>query len=260
MTRPWEVYWQARPALALATGLTPEGDISSGTAFHVGDGYFITAAHLAGLKEFAIAPEDHAGDAVTVRAIFRSDYGADTTVIETDYAGQTYLDLGSNWDDIGADTLIGAPILMLGYPPIPRADGPVLVAAPGHIGAIISRYDGVRHLHYITSTTSRGGFSGGPVIATWGRDHRPWVIAVHVESLIRDDQPREIGFAAAISIEAAWNILDSHHIRCGGIRWLEELEAQRSSAAGFHGVVGQLWESVRRHRLSPRHKSQYPRI
>jgi Trypsin-like peptidase domain len=225
-TRPWDLYQIARPALALVTGLTPDGDVVSGTAFHVGNGYFVTAAHLAALSEFAIQPEERMSERVEVRAVFRSDYGADVAIVETDFGEAEHLDLGSNWDDVGPDTLVGSPILLLGYPPIPRADGPVLVAAPGHIAAIISRYDGVGHLHYITSTTARGGFSGGPVIAGWGRERQPWVMAVHVESLLRDDQPRELGFAAAVSIEAAWNILDKHQIQCAGTAWLAKIEGQ----------------------------------
>lgn len=218
-TWPWKLVERVRPAMAVATGMTSDGDETNGTAFHIGDGYFVTARHVAEL--FGLRLRMESGSTPLVLEIHSSISGADVSVIRTDGIASTYLDLGSNWDDVGPDGLIGAPVLLMGYPPIPKADRAVCVVAPGHLSAIIDRYDGVDHCHYITSVAPRGGFSGAPLIAAWD-ENEPWVMAVFVESLAANNQAPDNGFGAALSIDPVWRILEERNIRCAGIRWIEE--------------------------------------
>jgi hypothetical protein len=115
--------------------------------------------------------------------------------------------LGSHLDDwINDSDFYLAPVLIMGYPPIPFSSSPRLVAVAGEVNAVIDRYD-LRHPHFIVSPLPRGGFSGGPAIVDW-----EFSLGV-VSQDLRTDSASEPGFTAVISVEPLWVLLDVHGIR-----------------------------------------------
>lgn len=101
-------------------------------------------------------------------------------------------------------------VLVMGYPPIPLSQGPVLVAVQGEINAIVDKYCGP-HPHFVISSIPRGGFSGGPVISEY-----KFLLGIFVESLLDADQPVELGFASVLSIEPLLVLLQENGIYIHG--------------------------------------------
>ncbi|MFW6098671.1 MAG: hypothetical protein ACOC7Q_01940, partial [bacterium] len=63
-----------KPALVRITVQTPVGDLSTGTAFHIGDGWLVTAAHV--LRDGVVQEvvSEHASVPLTVQSvIFNKD-------------------------------------------------------------------------------------------------------------------------------------------------------------------------------------------
>ncbi len=54
-----------------------------------------------------------------------------------------------------------------------------------------------KHVHFVLSAMPRGGFSGGLVLA-----EQEYVLGVVTDSLLVNDQARELGFFTALSVEA----------------------------------------------------------
>jgi len=97
---------------------------------------------------------------------------------------------------------------MLGYPPIPLSPGPTLVAAAGHVNAVIDPYVGSRHPLFVVSPTPRGGFSGGPVLAR----SNGWLLGVTTSTLLRGPLEVELGYSAVLTVEPLWNLLAENQI------------------------------------------------
>lgn len=72
--------------------------------------------------------------------------------------------LGGYLDDWIGDAIVLMPVLMLGFPPVPTARKPLLLAVTGEVNAVVDRYT-TPYVHFVVSSPARGGFSGGgPVI------------------------------------------------------------------------------------------------
>jgi hypothetical protein len=225
-----------KPALARVTVQTATGDLSTGTAFHIGDGWLVTAAHV--LKEGAvqeIVAEQHATPLSVQSVIFNSDDRIDLALMKTDLDLSHYLhmttihgapegfiqtdhiEIGGHLDDWLGDELVLSKVLLMGYPPIPFSQHAVLLASEGEVNAVIDKYIGP-HPHFIISCPARGGFSGGPVLSEYG-----FLLGVLTESLVTNDKAAETGYSSAISVEPLLAMLHDNGIYPGKNR--ETIEA-----------------------------------
>ena len=86
--------------------------------------------------------------------------------------------------------------IVLGYPPVPLVNEPVLIAARAEINAfVVPRHS--RYVHFILSATPRGGFSGGVAIMESGE-----ALGLVTSSFLENNLPEQNGFFAVLSIEA----------------------------------------------------------
>ncbi|WP_412148067.1 S1 family peptidase [Curtobacterium flaccumfaciens] len=180
------------------------GDVHIGTAFHIGDGFLVTAAHVLADHEITNVVLG-AGVALSViHSAFQSPLD-DIALLSTNFTlnrdNFEGIELGGHLDDWIDDSFILQPTLMMGYPPIPMTRSGTLVASTGEVNAVVDRYD-QRGAHFIISSTARGGFSGGPVL--WGGV----LLGVVTSSLQRHDVSAEPGYTAAISVEAVLDLLE----------------------------------------------------
>lgn len=218
-----EVYLRAAGGVAFVAVTDAKGDAGIGSAFHIGQGIFLTARHvvedvmideIATTKSARLAVED-SGHPVAPRrlplvdgpyfgaddldvAVFRVDLGGTPLPVVT-VSGHTDYDLGEN-------DLVLSDVLVIGYPPIPFTTIPFQVVTLGQINAVVH----VRHssaLHFIASAMARGGFSGGPVLDQEGR-----AVALVTESLGQDGAPAETGYMSLLSIAPAVDLASE---KCG---------------------------------------------
>ena len=212
-----ETYTRAAGAVAFVTIIDRNGDEGIGSAFHIGQGVFITARHVIdGVKVKEIATtksarlsEKTGGKAIPPRRL---------EIVEGPYFGPDGLDLAVFRVDLGEaplpaitvsqhtdaslseNDLVLSDILVIGYPPIPFTTLPSQVVTLGQINAVVR----VRHspvLHFIASATARGGFSGGVAL-----DQSGTALALVTESLGRDGMPVETGYMSLLSIEPAVDV------------------------------------------------------
>lgn len=225
------LYQSYKRALARVTVQTMAGDLSTGTAFHIGNGWLVTAAHV--LKEGTvqeIVSEQHATPLNVESVIFNSDDRIDLALMKTDldlshYLHKTtihgapegfiqtdHIEIGGHLDDWLGDELVLSKVLVMGYPPIPFSQQAVLLASEGEVNAVIDKYIG-RHPHFVISCPARGGFSGGPVLSEYG-----FLLGVLTESLVTNDKAAETGYSCAISVEPLLSMLHDNGIYPGNNR------------------------------------------
>lgn len=209
-----ESYLRAAGAVAFIAVIDAHGNEGIGSAFHIGNGVFVTARHVVdrvAIKEvattksaplsqegggkvlpprrFEIVAGPHFGPDNLDVAVFRVELGdAPLPAIKvsqhTDYS-------------INENDFVLFDILVIGYPPIPFTTVPHQVAALGHINAVVH----VHHspaLHFIASATARGGFSGGVAL-----DGSGTAVGLVTESLGRPEAPVEAGYMSLLSISSA---------------------------------------------------------
>lgn len=203
------------------------GTQSIGTAFHVGEGVFVTARHVVDQKSIvSIATTEKAirtvqelegarqietvnwpGKGKIVRGpLFHPDKSIDVAALIVEGINAPVIQLGGHLDDWLGTELVLRPVLILGYPPIPFSKEPILVAATGEVNAIIDKYTG-GHPHFVLSTMARGGFSGGLALTDFGE-----ALGVITESLGLADQPSELGYLSVLSVEPIYVCLGHHKI------------------------------------------------
>ena len=199
---------------------------SIGTAFHIGDGYLVTARHVVEGRKIVNLLTSHASVTISsIRQIYPSDQNVDLALLCSDFSLDHYMNqtkimisgqevekidhllLGGHLDDFIDDGLVLLPIIVFGHPLIPLSPGPVLVAARGEINAVVDTYIGSPHPLFVISPLARAGFSGGPVILG-----ESYVLGVVTSSLLRDEAPAEVGFHAALTVEPIWNLLFENRI------------------------------------------------
>jgi hypothetical protein len=205
-------YLRAAGAVAFVAVINAEGVEGIGSAFHIGEGIFITARHVVDgvtVQEVATTKSAHlveetGGQAMPPRRLTIIDgphFGPDdldVAVFRVDLGGAPLpaLTLSAHTDyGLGENDLVLSDILVVGYPPIPFTTIPCQVATLGQINAVVR----VRHssaLHFIASATARGGFSGGPVLDVSGT-----AVALVTESLGRGGEPVETGYMSLLSID-----------------------------------------------------------
>jgi hypothetical protein len=205
------------------------GDLANGAAFHIGDGYLVTARHVIehGTVEL-VEPEQATPHSVTIaRSFVPDDPRIDLAVLETDFSLEhfmhkttiieghyerpktDFIPLGGHLDDWIGDELLLSGVLAMGYPRIPLSSRTQLIASLGQVNGVIDRYD-EPHVHFVISTLGRGGFSGGPVISEFG-----FLLGVATGLLVDDPDNPNAGLPAALSIEPLLNLLDENGIYPG---------------------------------------------
>jgi len=210
----------------------PNGNESIGTAFHVGEGVFVTARHVVeGNKILEIAntisrgffdPSDSSfienenssfrelrpsKGKLVKGPLFHPNCSVDIAALVVEGLNCATIPLGSHLDDwINDEAFSLAEVLVMGYPPIPFSKEPKLIVTRAEVNAIIDKYTG-GHPHFIVSSIARGGFSGGPCLIEWD-----FTLGVVTESLVEGDSSPESGYMAVVSIEPVFVCLSHHGI------------------------------------------------
>lgn len=208
------LYQSYKYSMVRITVKTELGDLSNGSAFHIGDGWLVTAAHVVnGGKIEEIVSEYCSQDLEIEKIICHRDQRIDLAILKTNldlnhYLTKTtihgapegfvqtdHIKIGGHLDDWIGDELVLSKVLLMGYPPIPFSSGPVLLASEGEVNAVVDKYNGP-HPHFVISNMGRGGYSGGPVLSEFG-----FLLGVLTESLVVNNQSEELGYSSAISVE-----------------------------------------------------------
>jgi hypothetical protein len=196
-----------------------------GAGFHIGDSWIVTARHVVDSRRIVgLEPHRYATCTRVERIIFPSDPKEDVALMLTDFSLEDYMSpmvrfnpprekydhvpLGSHLSDWIGDELVLSDVLIMGYPPIPTAGHPTLVAVKGEVNAIVDSYLGpAGQPFFVTSPIPRGGFSGGPVISEYD-----FLLGVQTDSFMTADQVPELGFGAALTVEPLWGLLFDNEI------------------------------------------------
>lgn len=215
------------------------GGIGIGSAFHVGEGVFVTARHVVenftireiGSTETRHVPVEESeasgasvvenGTARPVHTVrnevlrlrrgpfFHPDDSVDVAVFQVeDIDSRTpVVRLGSHLDDwLGESDFVLTEAVILGYPQIPKAKRPNLVGTRAEVSAMIDRYD-APHVHFVLSAMARGGFSGGLVLSEYG-----YALGMVTSSLLSGDYSAELGYMTAVGVEPLYVCLAEHRM------------------------------------------------
>jgi hypothetical protein len=236
-----EIFMKYCAAMAYIEVELPNGDRSIGSAFHVGEGVFVTAKHVVeGNKILEVASTDHVyvplsgeeaenastfvvqGDEripshLVSNGILEIDRGpfldanddvdiAVFRVREID-SHTPFVRLGSHLDDwLGHGDFVLSEAIVLGYPPIPMTREPVLIGTSAEVNAQVDLFDS-SNVHFILSTMPRGGFSGGLAYSEYG-----FALGVVTRSLTSDHSPLELGFLTVVGIEPIYGCLADNYL------------------------------------------------
>lgn len=235
---PRQLYESYAAAVAYLAVRKPDGTDSIGSAFHIGEGVFLTARHVVDgnaivevattVNRFEPEPSQHPRDdgSLTVLRwfepgpgrivsgpLFHPDPSVDVAALKVEGIECPAIPLGSHLDDwFSGPEFVLNDVLVLGYPPIPTSKDPVLNAARGEVNAVVDRYTG-KHPHFVVSTTARGGYSGGPCLSEWD-----YALGLVTESLVVEGQPTELGYLAVLSVEPLFVCLQHHGIAPKALR------------------------------------------
>lgn len=193
------------------------GDKGIGTCFHVGDGIFVTARHvIEGRSNISIgfdtAYPPHEATTIIDGPHFHPNPGVDVACFRANYCPRTYITLGGHLDDFMAhhDFLLYR-VLIMGFPPIPLARAPFLVATVGEVNAVVDLCIG-RHPRFIVSSMARGGFSGGPAIIAYdelNEDAGSAALGLVTESLVANSSTVENGYLSVLTVEPIFVCLEN---------------------------------------------------
>lgn len=214
----------------------PSGDEGIGTAFHVGEGVYLTARHVLEDNEvLSVVPYGrgwifrdelveesptgtmlngeipiwsmrHENPHVLRGPFFHNDDAIDVAAFVMGGIDRNTpaMALGFHYDDwiVDEDWLLTKGIVF-GYPPVPTAKDPIQLAATVEVNGVVDTYRD-RYVRFVVSGPSRGGFSGGPVF-----HERGFVLGMVIESLEQFGKP-EPGFFTILSIEPLHEVLEQH--------------------------------------------------
>lgn len=231
-----------RGCVAFVETVDAHGATGIGTCFHVGDGVFVTARHVVeGMESIKVGFDDDAvaqqlvtrsiNDDFKIHGMFQGDhnyaavkviggplYHSDSTVDVACFKvaphPAEFIPLGGHLDDyLGQYELVLYRTLVMGYPPIPLAKRPVLVASVGEVNALTDLYVGCKHPHFVVSTVARGGFSGGPVLVAYN-EYNPEggtaVLGLVTQSLTENHKAPEHGYMAVLTVEPIYACLEQN--------------------------------------------------
>lgn len=207
-------------------------DLAIGSAFHVGEGVFVTARHVVegrAIQEvrmtetFNVEPTEE--EAATVKAFtvhgpiynvnngvinitagpyFHEDPRVDVAAFEASEIDPRtpVVPLGTHLDEyLGPSDFILTEAIVLGYPPIPMTTRPVLVGARAEVNALALLYD-APNVHLILSAIARGGFSGG---VAFSEDN--YALGLVTRSLVTEKGSVESGYMAVLGVQPIYECL-----------------------------------------------------
>ncbi|MBZ2206537.1 S1 family peptidase [Massilia soli] len=248
MLSPIDTLQKYSAAVAFVDVCNAAGDRGIGTAFHVGQGVFVTARHvlencvverIATVRDHQVPVEgERAKNALsfvarrdgTLQAMhnisrrdiiisegpfFHDNPQVDVAVFRAHDIDPElpWIPLGGHLDDwIGDNDFVLWEATVMGFPPIPMTSEPLLVATRAEISAVID----VRHaphVHFVLSAMARGGFSGGPALIDG------CLLGVVTNSLLEMGQPTEIGYLTVVSVEPIFDCLHEH-------KWLPKAQIE----------------------------------
>jgi V8-like Glu-specific endopeptidase len=235
---PRELIEKYAPSIAYVAVELPNGNQSIGTAFHVGEGVFVTARHVIEnrrILEIANTTGHNVkdvsgnlrlrGKAETFRHVpaargrivrgplFHPDDSVDVGAVVVEGIECPAIPLGSHLDDlINDDSFVLAQVVIAGYPPVPTSIRPVLIVSRAEINAVVDVYT-ANHPRFIVSSIARGGFSGGPCLVEWD-----FALGVVTQSLVQGELPAESGYMAVLSVEPIYQLLAHHKVLPAGQR------------------------------------------
>jgi len=239
-----ELFQRYAPCMAFIAVIDADGKEGVGSAFHVGEGIFVTARHVV---EGAIVTEvkpthlfrlplkgavpQYSDDAIkeitntigqaptwplfqkslqiTKGPFFHSDAAIDVAIFATDglHPSTPCVPLGTHPDDwIVRKSFVLSEVLILGYPPIPLTREAHLVAARAEINAVVTLTLSPK-VQFVVSALPRGGFSGGLALSEYD-----FALGVVSSSLTMNHEAAELGFMAVISVEAIYECLAAHKL------------------------------------------------
>lgn len=224
---------QYRGCVAFVATEAPDGSIGCGTAFHVGEGVFITARHVVEsrtitevgfdddsvIQGFLELPkfwgkQTHGHVNIVQGPLFHPDPRVDVACFRIEPFPKAWFPLGAHWDEyLGRHELLLHRTLVLGFPPIPLTAEPRIVASVGEINALVDLYVG-GHPHFIISTMARGGFSGAPVLVAYDEENPDGgtaVLGLITQSLLENDKATEQGYMAVLTIEPIYVCLERNN-------------------------------------------------
>ena len=208
-----EAYLRAAAAVAVVS-VVQGGDEHNGSAFHIGDGIFVTARHVVDgveIREVASTKSVHLKEEVGAKSYPPRRFD----IIDGPHFGPDDLDVAVFRVDLGEtplprisvsdhtdftfkeEAIVLSDVLIIGYPPIYNTNVPSQVVMRGQISAVVR----LRHspaIHFIASAMARGGFSGGVALNEAGV-----AIGLVTESQTSFGMPTELGFMSLLSIEHA---------------------------------------------------------
>jgi len=219
-------------AVAFVETEDAKGDKHIGSCFHVGDGVFVTARHVVdGMKVTTIGfdhdgvsdhllsttypdKQTHGLVSMTDGPKFHADSQVDVACFKIAPYPEVYIPLGGHFDEyLTQYELVLYRTLVLGYPPIPLANKPALVASAGEVNALIEPYGGCRHPHFLVSTIARGGFSGGPALVAYNEDNSQGgtaLLGLVTQSLVINNCAPELGYMAVLTVQPIYDCLQQH--------------------------------------------------
>ena len=245
-------------ALAYIEVEDAHGDVHIGSAFHVGEGVFVTARHvldgytvtkvgsterayirLGGQEaeeaaDFFLTPTeswpihylDNGEMEIAAGPYFHSDEKVDVAVFKVREVDShtPVIKLGTNLDNfLDRSELVLTEAIVLGYPRIPMASEAILVGARAEVNALADLYH-TPYGHFVLSTMPRGGFSGGVAIS-----EHDVALGVIADSLIVDHNPTELGFMAVLGVEPIYVALSERGLLpdCQVEGWAESQNSQK---------------------------------
>ena len=220
-----KLYAQFSGAVAYVVVTDTEGNEGIGTAFHIGEGIFITAKHVIEdkkIKEVATTKlielqeeQDHGEPKKTlitpsILHIIDGPYShenEDISVfkVNVDDLFIPVIQIGSHTNhEITDNDFILSNVIVKGYPPIPFTTTPNQVVSSGQVNATIDVWHS-NYVHFVLSTMARGGFSGGVVLTESGE-----ALGLVTESLGNSESLVETGFMSILSIEAGAELAEKY--------------------------------------------------
>lgn len=160
------LYEEHAPTMAYIAVEDSRGTLGIGSAFHVGDGVFVSARHVVEGKRIAeirmtedkyisMGPNSmyivrNGTLKISNGPFFHPDSTVDVTVFRVNNIDTRtpYVTLGSHVDNwVGIGDFILSEAIVLGYPPIPFTTRPHLIAARAEINAEITLRN-MRHMYF----------------------------------------------------------------------------------------------------------------
>jgi hypothetical protein len=204
-------------------------DKGIGSAFHIGEGFFVTARHV--VEDQKISEVGRFD--LTQVVHFHTDGGTTTTTTWPEARSKNIegvwvhpndkvdlavflcreikapdIQLELRSDALAYNQFLLKQVLVLGYPPIPFSKAPQLVCVPTTVGAVIEHYF-VGRRHFVLNAMARGGFSGGVALTL---EFGAATLGVVTQSLGKDHEATELGYLAVLSAELVVEMLDAHRI------------------------------------------------